>query len=200
MYPLLVFPALSSALIPTSREGFSRFLPIEIDACLFASSLSSRARSSPTLLWSFTSSPSSSLSLSPVFPSACFSYRIYVADFRCQCRFPSARASVHRTCVHLRINLSSLFSPTLSRLSSPRAPYPATLSSQLVSARCRRRLARHISPGLCINFSSLLLSFPSDDQYFVTYRLHNLLPAPSANRGLLEPNKIRRNFAYYVSA
>lgn len=102
-----------------------------------------------------------------------------VPDFRCHCRFPSACASMRRTCVHLRINPSSLFSPiTLPRLSS--LPLvPATLSSQSVSA-CRRRVLRHISLSLCINFSSLLLSFPANDQYFVTFRLHTL----SRSRGI----------------
>lgn len=97
----------------------------------------------------------------------------YVPDFRCHCRFPSVCASMRRTCVHLRINPSSLFFPiTLLRLSS--LPLvPATLLSQLVSASCRRVL-RHISPGLCINFSSFLLSFPVNDQYFVTFHLHTL--------------------------
>lgn len=97
----------------------------------------------------------------------------YVPDFRCHCRFPSACASMRRTCVHLRINPSSLFFPLLCPVYHP-FPCPlATLSSQLVSACCRRVL-RHISPSLCINFSSLLLSFPTNDQYFVTFRLHTL--------------------------
>jgi len=96
----------------------------------------------------------------------------YVLDFRCHCRFSSACASMHRTCVHLRINPSSLFSPLLYPVCHP-SPVPATLSSQLVSA-CRRRVLCHISLNLCINFSSLLLSFPANDQYFVTFCLHTL--------------------------
>lgn len=94
----------------------------------------------------------------------------YMPDFRCHCRFPSVCANMCRTCVHLRINPSSLFPHYFD-------PFiilplvPATLLSQLVSA-CRRRVLRHISFSLCINFSSFLLLFLANDQYFVTFRLH----------------------------
>lgn len=36
------------------------------------------------------------------------------------------------------------------------------------------RLASPFLPSLCINFSSFLLSFPINDQYFVMFRLHTL--------------------------
>lgn len=42
-----------------------------------------------------------------------------VPDFRCHCRFPSACASMRRTCVHLRINPSSLFPPLLCPVCHP---------------------------------------------------------------------------------
>lgn len=103
-----------------------------------------------------------------------------VPDFRCHCRFPSACASMRRTCVHLRINPSSLFSPiTLPRLSS----LPLCPGDSFVTIGIRMPppcVLRHISLSLCINFSSLLLSFPANDQYFVTFRLHTL----SRSRGI----------------
>lgn len=165
MYPLLVFPTLSSALLPASsysRVGFPRFFPIEIDACLFASlspCVLTLSHSSFLTLF-FRSSFSARLS-----PDMCLIFAATV-DFR-----PLAPACAALVCICVSI-LRPFFPITLSRLSSPSfPPVPPTLSSQLVSA-CRRRVLRHISPSLCINFSSLLLSFPANDQYFVTFRLH----------------------------
>lgn len=79
------------------------------------------------------------------------------------------------TCVHLRNNSSSLFFPRYSVPFVIPSPVPTTPSSQsvTVSACCRHGL-RHIYPSLCINFSSLSLSFPFNDQYFVTLSLYTL--------------------------
>lgn len=102
-----------------------------------------------------------------------------VPDFRCHCRFPSACASMRRTCVHLRINPSSLFSPLLCPVCHPSlCPGDSFVTIGIrMPPSC---VLRHISLSLCINFSSLLLSFPANDQYFVTFRLHTL----SRSRGI----------------
>lgn len=112
MYPLLVFPALSSALIPTllfPRTFSSIFPPL---------------KSMPVCSRPFHHA----CSLPSFFPAlqAILSIFLFgaplpgnVPDFRCHCRFPSARASMRRTCVHLRINPSSLFPPLLCPVCHP---------------------------------------------------------------------------------
>lgn len=95
MHPLLVFPALSSALIPFCRVGwFHRFFPIEIDACLLASL-------SPRVLYP-VELPLVSLFVLPPNPFlSIFLFEVpspagYMPDFRCRCRFSSACASMRR--------------------------------------------------------------------------------------------------------
>lgn len=82
-----------------------------------------------------------------------------VPDFRCHCRFPSACASMRRTCVHLRINPSSLFPHYSAPFVIPPS-VPATLSSQSVSA-CRRLAS-------CVTF---LLAYVSISHRFPSHFL-----------------------------
>ncbi|KAL0127773.1 hypothetical protein PUN28_003192 [Cardiocondyla obscurior] len=159
LIPMLLFPRTISSIFP----------PIEIDACLFTSL-------SPCVLArsSFPSRPASysfGLPFRPPPPDMCLIFAATV-DFR-----PLAPACAALVCICVSI-LRPFFSITLSRLSSPLSLHPLCFTPggsfvTLVSA-CRRRVLRHISPSLYINFSSLLLSFPANDQYFVTFRLHTL--------------------------
>lgn len=154
MHPLLVFPALSSALIPTCSIGwFHRFSPIEINALFvpfhharpFHHHLSLVSSSSPS---SFLPNPFFRSSFSTrLSPDMCLIFGVAV-DFR-----PLAPACAS-TCVHLRINPSSLFS---RRYFIPFVIPPLRLF------RDNPRVAvvlRHIYP-LCINFSSLSLFQPT---------------------------------------
>lgn len=128
------FSALSSALIPTCSIGwFHRFSPIEIDACLFAS-LSPRALSPiqfPRPLHPSCQILSFDLPFRRASPRRCAWFSLVLPIF---VPLPTCAS----TCVHLRINPSSLFSRvTLSRLSSH--PYsfvtirvlPSCLASRL---------------------------------------------------------------------
>lgn len=135
MHPLLVFPALSSALIPTCSIGwFHRFFAIEIDACLFAS-LSPRALSPIQLSPSPFVVPAKSF-LSIFLFDAPFSG--YVPDFRCHCRFSSPCASTRQ---YLCASAYQSF-PSFPVLLYPIChPTPTTLSS-----------IRVLQPCLCVTF------------------------------------------------
>lgn len=86
----------------------------------------------------------------------------YVPDFRCRCRFSSPCAS---TCVHLRINPSSLF---FRRYFIPFVIPPLRLF----------RDNPRVAVMSCVTFISQLMyqflitfSFPANDQYFITFSL-----------------------------
>lgn len=123
-----------------------------------------------------------------------------VPDFHRLCRSPSACASMRHLCASAYQSVAP-FSPlyTLSRSSSrsyPRHPplrnplTPARLSFVTIGIRVlvRRHVLCHISPGLCINFSSLsrVLISTSNDQYFVTFRLCSL--SAGYPRGIIHPD------------
>lgn len=134
-----------------SHVGFPRFFPIEIDACLFVS-LSPRVLSLPISL-----------------PYPClffrsFSFRRASPPDMCLIFAGTSSISVRlrQHAPHLCASAYQCYVPffpvILPRLSSPSSLVPAILSSQSVSA-CHHHILRHISPSLCINFSSLFLSF-----------------------------------------
>lgn len=151
MHPLLVFPALSSALIPTCSIGwFHRFSPIEIDACLFP--FTTRVPFTTTSLQ--LPRPPSSFLPNPFFrssfstrlsPDMCLIFGIAV-NFR-----PLAPVLVCICVSILRPFFPALLYPVCH-------PTPTTLSWQ---SACCRHVLRHIYPSLCINFSSLSFFQPT---------------------------------------
>lgn len=185
MYPLLVFPALSSALIPTllfPRTFSSIFPPL---------------KSMPVCSRPFHHA----CSLPSFFPAlqAILSIFLFgaplpgnVPDFRCHCRFPSACASMRRTCVHLRINPSSLFSPiTLPRLSS------LPLSRRLF----RHNRYPHAAVASCVTF---LLAYVSISHRFSSHFLPTINTLSHSvyillvTREVLNSDKIQQKFMYYI--
>lgn len=199
MYPLLVFPTLSSALIPTCRaEGFldSPLLPslplksMPVCSRPFHHACSPAARPRPSLFSPaiFRRQPSPP----PLLLGA--SSLEYVPDFRCHCRFPSARASMRSTCVHLRVNPSSLFSPVLPRLSNAPLPPVCFLTigiSLAVITSCVTLRPAYVSISRRLLFSHFHATIDT-----LSRSAHVL----SATRRALNSNKSQQNFAYYISA
>lgn len=110
-------------------------------------------------------------------------------DFRCHCRFPSACASMRRTCVHLRINPSSLFSH-----------YFAPLSFLPLSRRLFRHnwyphaaVASHFSPAY-VSISHRSFSHFLQTINTLSRSVYILL----ATCEISNPDKIHWIFAYYI--